>query len=298
MKKISVIVPVYNAEKYIRETLDSLKAQTMGDIEILMVDDGSQDGSPAICDEYANSDARFHVIHQSNGGVSVARNRGIRETGGEWITFVDADDQLTPEALERLYAMTDGETDLVMGSVMKFGDVPDEVIATVTGKSRDVFGKILNPAPWGQLFRRSIITDHQLAFQENLAYSEDTLFVFAYRQFVREYATVEDVVYRYRICADSATFSPNLMKRSTHHMLASYEFQRLAKQQTDPKAIAILENIRNYLAMLALQEMMQSPDKENIEKALRRQFDDTFVKNDIAFASFDILLQQLNAQKK
>lgn len=126
MKKISVIVPVYNAEKYIRETLDSLKAQTMGDIEILMVDDGSQDGSPAICDEYANSDARFRVIHQSNGGVSVARNRGIRETEGEWITFVDADDQLTPEALERLYAMTDGETDLVMGSVMKFGDVPDE----------------------------------------------------------------------------------------------------------------------------------------------------------------------------
>lgn len=92
--KISVIVPVYNAEKYLRRCVGSILAQTFTDFELLLVDDGSTDASGAICDEYASADARVRVFHKPNGGVSSARNLGLDNARGEWIAFADADDYL------------------------------------------------------------------------------------------------------------------------------------------------------------------------------------------------------------
>lgn len=92
MPKLSVIVPVYNTEKYLRECIDSILAQTFTDFELILVDDGSTDGSGAICDEYAAKDPRIQVIHQQNGGAAVARRSGVRIAQGEYITFVDSDD--------------------------------------------------------------------------------------------------------------------------------------------------------------------------------------------------------------
>ena len=92
MPKLSVIVPVYNTEKYLRECIDSILAQTFTDFELILVDDGSTDGSGAICDEYAKKDERIRVIHQENGGATAARRSGVQFAGGEYITFVDSDD--------------------------------------------------------------------------------------------------------------------------------------------------------------------------------------------------------------
>lgn len=92
MPKLSVIVPVYNTEKYLRECVDSILAQTFTDFELILVDDGSTDGSGAICDEYAKQDDRVQVIHQENGGITVARKSGVRAACGEYVTFVDSDD--------------------------------------------------------------------------------------------------------------------------------------------------------------------------------------------------------------
>lgn len=92
---ISVIVPVYNAEKTLRQCVDSILVQDFKDFELLLVDDGSKDGSPAICDEYAEKDARVRVFHKENGGVSSARNVGLDNAKGEWITFIDSDDFIT-----------------------------------------------------------------------------------------------------------------------------------------------------------------------------------------------------------
>ena len=101
--KISVVIPVYNAERYVRRTLDSVLAQTFGDWECICVDDGSTDGSGAVLDEYAAKDSRFRVIHQKNGGEGAARNAGMDAAGGELIAFLDADDTWHPESL-RLFS--------------------------------------------------------------------------------------------------------------------------------------------------------------------------------------------------
>ena len=97
--KISVIVPVYNVEKYLCRCIDSILAQTFTDFELLLIDDGSKDSSGEICEEYAGKDARIRVFHRQNGGVSTARNLGIDKAKGEWIYFVDSDDVVLPSAL-------------------------------------------------------------------------------------------------------------------------------------------------------------------------------------------------------
>lgn len=99
-EKISVIIPVYNVEKYLCECLDSVLAQTYTNLEIVLVDDGSTDSSGTICDKYAGKDSRIHVIHQKNGGLSAARNAGLNMAKGEYIAFVDADDLIHPQFLE------------------------------------------------------------------------------------------------------------------------------------------------------------------------------------------------------
>lgn len=108
MQKISVIVPVYKVELYLHRCIDSILGQTFADFELILVDDGSPDNCGAICDEYARKDARVHVIHQENGGLSAARNVGIdwafANSNSQWITFVDSDDWIHPKYLESMYA--------------------------------------------------------------------------------------------------------------------------------------------------------------------------------------------------
>lgn len=109
---ISVIVPVYKAEKYLHRCVDSILAQTYTNFELILVDDGSPDNSGAICDEYAVKDSRVRVFHKKNGGVTAARADGVNISKGEWITFVDADDTIPIEALSTLYKNVDKNIDI------------------------------------------------------------------------------------------------------------------------------------------------------------------------------------------
>ena len=106
---LSIIVPVYNTEKTIRQCVDSILSQEYNDFELLLIDDGSKDASPAICDEYARQDDRVRVFHKENGGVSSARNLGIDNAQGEWITFVDADDYITSNYLVNIDSYSDSD---------------------------------------------------------------------------------------------------------------------------------------------------------------------------------------------
>lgn len=106
MIKISIIVPVYNVEKYLSECLDSLLNQTLKEIEIILVDDESTDQSPIICNQYAEKDSRIKVIHKKNAGLGFARNSGLEVISGEYVLMVDSDDMLKPDdALEKLYGV-------------------------------------------------------------------------------------------------------------------------------------------------------------------------------------------------
>lgn len=109
MKSISIIVPVYNVEPYLRRCVDSILAQTLTDFELILVDDGSPDGCPAICDEYAEKDSRVHVIHKENGGVSSARNTGMAVAEGKYFLFCDSDDYVSPQWCETLYVAAEGD---------------------------------------------------------------------------------------------------------------------------------------------------------------------------------------------
>ena len=116
--KISVIIPVYNTEKYLRRCIDSVLAQTYQDFELLLIDDGSKDSSGAICDEYASQDTRVRVFHKENGGVSSARNLGLDHARGEWITFVDADDWMADDMLQQMLDTADAEgADVVLADL-------------------------------------------------------------------------------------------------------------------------------------------------------------------------------------
>lgn len=164
---ISIIVPVYNMEQYLRECLDSIKAQTFTEWECILVDDGSSDSSPAICDEYAAADSRFKVIHQKNGGLSNARNTALRTATGEYIGFVDADDWIEPGMYDLLYKMVKDEDADIAQVGYRTEYHGRHSTKHLTGKAKVIDGKTamkeigfdrLPNYVWNKLHRRSIIT--------------------------------------------------------------------------------------------------------------------------------------------
>ena len=162
MSTVSIIVPVYKVEQYLHRCVDSILAQTFTDFELILVDDGSPDNCPAICDEYAEKDNRVHVIHQENGGLSAARNAGIdwafANSDSQWINFVDSDDWVHPEYLERLRNAA-GNSGLVSicGYIKTSGEVPsiDEESLKVSIHDTDDFyinHNINAVVAWGKLY--------------------------------------------------------------------------------------------------------------------------------------------------
>ena len=163
---ISVIVPVYNAEKLLARCIDSILAQTYPNMEVILVDDGSRDGSPAICDEFAARDRRVRVIHKPNGGVSAARNDGIDTARGEFIAFCDNDDFYAPGMLERLLGMClAGDCGIAQcrsakGSAESLPTPPQEAVKVLS--SREILEAFYTEATiycWDKLYRRAVF-DH------------------------------------------------------------------------------------------------------------------------------------------
>lgn len=171
--KISVCIPVYNAEKFLPSTLDSVLNQTFKDFELILVDDGSTDSCGAICDAYAKKDPRIRVIHKQNEGIVKTGIRLCREARSEWVCFMDDDDTLEPEALESMYKLTDG-TDLVAwtskpeGSLLpKNATIEDYRVGQLTGKIRT--------SGSGRLVRKSIYTDDLFDFPRELQGETDMI---------------------------------------------------------------------------------------------------------------------------
>lgn len=206
--KISVIVPVYNSERFLHRCIDSILAQSFTDFELLLIDDGSIDSSGAICDEYATKDSRVRVFHKENGGVSSARNLGLDNAQGEWITFVDSDDWIEEHAL--LSLMRKDDVDLIIGA-MSFDGSATMGTFPLIGKliGADLFNYIasnidhyLISSPCCKLFNNNIIQRHSLRFNETLCFGEDALFVKSYLLYVGSLISINDVCYHYQDIGD------------------------------------------------------------------------------------------------
>lgn len=198
MPTISVIVPVYNVEKYLRCCVDSILAQTFTDIEVLLVNDGSTDGSGAICDEYAQKDSRVRVFHKANGGVSSARNLGLDEAVGKWIAFVDADDYISATLYEKIvkasadsdavyfhFSADDGEgiTKIYQTKLRSIEKTPRSFegfyIPSEGELRRDVFfDNSLAVFSWRALYKKSFLDKNAIRFDTQQKTGEDRIFTF------------------------------------------------------------------------------------------------------------------------
>ena len=166
---ISVIIPVYNTASYLPACLDSVLAQTFADFELLVVDDGSTDTSPAICDDYARRDARVKVFHQANAGVSVARNLALSHACGKWVCFVDSDDTVLPDYLKDMVSVTTDDDCLVMGNI---SDPLFQGLVTedVTLQGEDMVRYMLSHqlfnlcGPVAKLFSRRVLQENNISF--------------------------------------------------------------------------------------------------------------------------------------
>ena len=187
MSKISVIVPVYNSQQYLCRCIDSILAQTFYDFELLLIDDGSTDSSGVICDEYAKKDSRISVFHKINEGVSVARNLGLDNAKGEYITFIDSDDWVEPIFFDHINKYSD--VDYIITSYYKhshFNSFVKECFAEdyiscidslFFAEEKMILGFF---TPWAKFFKRTIIHNNNLKFNSKISSGEDTLFIYQY----------------------------------------------------------------------------------------------------------------------
>ncbi|WP_295940084.1 glycosyltransferase [uncultured Alistipes sp.] len=209
---VSVIMPVYNSREYVRTAIDSILSQTYRDFELILVDDGSSDGSSGICDEYAGRDARVVVLHQQNGGICRARNAGLKVARGRYVGFSDHDDLVKPDMLERSVAMClEHDADLVkFGKRVQYISVDGKLLREdvsgfeykVYGKEdiagnylkfrqRNVFGNV-----WDALFRKEIIESAGIEFDPLFKVGgEDHDFCNAFSRHVNKLVTMDDVLY-------------------------------------------------------------------------------------------------------
>ena len=206
--KVSVIIPVYNSEDTIGQCIESVAAQTFGDIEIIVVDDGSNDRSSTICDKMSEGDKRIIVVHQPNFGRSKARENGVKMACGEWITFVDSDDTLPPYAIKDLFEAADEHTDIVFGNGLSLGNeyrttIPIREFRHLTVKAVGTIG-----VPWGSLYRHSVVTDRLFELPKDIVCGEDYIFC------IRLVFTTEkpvNIVYKSVYCKGKDTTSASFV---------------------------------------------------------------------------------------
>ena len=223
MPRLSVILPAYNAEKYLEKAVRSVQSQTFSDWELILVNDGSRDGTPALCDRLAEGDSRVQVIHQENRGLSAARNAGMAAARGDYFAFLDADDYLAPAAYEKLFAAldADGADCAGCGYTVAYDDaLGGTVLLPLSAGGHDaaeVRRAIVLPLltdrlregaftgmVWRFLFRRSVIEEYGLEFTD--AYLEDELFLIRYfSSYPCRLAVVAEGLYFYYQSAVSIT---------------------------------------------------------------------------------------------
>ena len=214
--KVSIIVPVYNSEKYVAKSIESLIKQTLKDIQIILVDDGSKDNSGAICDEYATKDERVMVIHKENAGQAKARNSGLDIAQGKYIMFLDADDMYEPDTCENMYNVAEeNQADYVSANYIMIdeNDVKRPKPAFDTEKYGEFELKlsdytksffVMNSTPWNKIYNLQFLNENKIRFDVNPPSEDDYFTTLCYMKAQKGYYT-NKVIYDYRYNPNSTS---------------------------------------------------------------------------------------------
>lgn len=220
MNEVSVIIPVFKVEKYLKKCLDSVISQTYDNLQIIIVDDGSPDNCGKICDEYESKDARIKVIHKDNEGLCAARNDALKLVTGKWVLFVDSDDWCELDLVEKTVKaaeeknvdilmfnpyrnMTEEQAEKIQAFPKEFETTDKDIISgmqlsALNDRYTPMNGRWCQGFPWDKLFRASMIRDNDLKFATNVRANEDVIFNIHAFQFANKIAYIDETLYHYR----------------------------------------------------------------------------------------------------
>lgn len=229
---ISIIVPAYNAEAYLDECVESIIGQSYADIEIILVDDGSTDATPQLCDAWASKDKRIHVIHTDNRGLSAARNRGFANAMGEWVWFVDSDDYIAHDAVEKISAVVDGrDCDLVAIDLQPFDETGALPLSVLDYEPLHYNGategceleKVLYQGRRGHytqsyVYKMAVLRDYRSnssLFDEGIRLFEDVAFIHQFLKHINVVIWMDEPLYWYRQTPGSLVHQRNAARAAT-----------------------------------------------------------------------------------
>lgn len=287
--KVSVVVPVYNTEKYLKQCIDSITSQTLEEIEIIIVDDGSMEECASLCDELANGDERIKVIHKENEGQGLARNCGIQAANGEYIGFVDSDDYINLNMYESLYKVaTENDADIVIGGITFVGgntfgksgeyteknyfdkdtifkkeDIKNLILGVVGALPFEKDDSRYGVSVCKNLFRRSVLYDEKLEFlSERKIVSEDAIFMVDFIKCAKKAVGISGAFYYYR--RNDESFSKSYKKdRFDQILIFLAEIKEHIKDVATKEEYQLYLNrlIQGYGRILCSQEIVYALDK-------------------------------------
>ena len=271
--KISIIIPIYNSEKYLHILLESVINQTYKDIEIILVNDGSTDNSLNICEEFKRKDNRIKLCNKSNGGVSSARNKGIEIATGEYITFIDSDDYVDINYIEMLV------NNIEDGYLIKIFN--NKKLDTKIGKYEFIKKVLVNEVTggcWGYLFDKKILDFNNIRFDSNTSYMEDTIFVMEYLMQVENVKLIRENLYHYEAKKGSLTSSrDNIEEKINGYSYSMLKIETILKnnqiynaeiqQYVENKKISLIEATFGMVQNKEqVEEIIKNDNVKNIEK--------------------------------
>lgn len=309
---VSIIIPVYNAQKYIYRCLESVRNQTYQNFECILVNDGSIDQSEKIICEFIVDDRRFKYIYQKNQGPSVARNRGIKVAEGKYLVFVDSDDYILEDYLYQLIAKIDlgydlvccGYTDISENGEILWNDFICESFSKDSLISCIIHGT--GGVLWGKIFKTTIVRENKIYLDRKLFMCEDLIFVLEYVKYVNEWACINNNLYIYNRL-NKASISNNIDERYIENyeifferqytLLQNLEIDKkriedLLKNRIEHTLVFIFENSKDYEAI-----RRNLHDKQILQKAFERLVDVNFELR-LAIEKKDLLLKIYSYLKK
>jgi glycosyltransferase involved in cell wall biosynthesis len=259
---VTLIVPVYNAGPHLVQCLDSVLGQTFTDVEVILVNDGSVDGSGALCDRYAASDPRFRVIHQGNQGPARARNRALDEARGRFVALIDADDWLDAAYLECLVGVSDGQDLVVCGYAREHPAATEtQLLGSAGALARPVLLEhtfctaLLTPGCWNKLLRRDLIEANRLRFVPDMPWGDDMLFLAQYYRFCKHIRYVDQALYHYRLNPASlmkAVYARRVFRPEQGRILDALDAMQVCFDLADPVEADLLgyRRVRSSVRLL------------------------------------------------